>query len=357
MHDITSFTQPGPNAIGLYIGNGMWVSKGGGEGPTVRAKIVIEYTTSSSASPQQLTLVTRGVPPPLPSNHSCSTCASAPERGTANLKCPNGGKISKVNFASFGTPPGECYGHEYSYVADPMCDAGPEVLSAIESFCIGHPTCDVMAHCAHHKCVLDLSHARHDVQNKTISLGSDPCSMVEKHIAIAVECGGKTDEQSENYPAPPGYTWLAAVGPYRGTANGGRAGQSDDPFAGSVTDWSVFQQPTVWSSPGYKPPANGSNAWTPVLATAKTFTPGGELRSLSMPLSQLISTLKPVATPPGDKDANTFLNNGSSLRCKFARNFVGTVRVDTSKLLKPTAKDTPGVTLSLKHGEVLAEDG
>ena len=356
VHDITALAQPGANTVGLYLGNGMWVSKGGGKAPTVRAKIVIEYSTTSSTSPQKLTLVTRGVPPPpppAPHNRSCSACGQAAEHATTHLTCPKGKQISNVSFVAFGTPLGECYGREYSFVRNPACDS-PAVSAAVHTACVGHSTCDIKPVCHSDTCLLRVKQGQGESRN--FSIGEDPCNMVHKHIAIAVQCG-KVGEQAEKDAAPPGYTWLGAEGPYRGTAPGGRKqGQSDDPFGGSVTDMSVFQQPSVWASPAFKPPTSGSNAWAPVLATSAQYTPKGELRPLSMPLSRLISSLKPVATLEGDPDRNTFLSNGSSLRCKFPRNFVGTVSVNTAQLLQPI-KNTPGVTLSLKHGEVLAADG
>lgn len=95
---------------------------------------------------------------------TASVCATAAEEETLSLTCPEGGTITTVDFASYGTSTGECGAFSAG-----ECDAANSV-SVIEAACAGQSTCSV------------------EVTNDVF--GGDPCSFVLKNLNVEVTCTG-----------------------------------------------------------------------------------------------------------------------------------------------------------------------
>lgn len=104
-------------------------------------------------------------------------CASASENGTANVSCPAGQTISKVTFASYGSPTGVCG----SYSASDSCSADNS-QSIVEAACLGKDSCSV------------------DASNGVFG---DPCWGTEKSLAIQVQCSGGATPPPTAPSAPP----------------------------------------------------------------------------------------------------------------------------------------------------------
>lgn len=104
------------------------------------------------------------VPPDGPLANS--TCGQASEGASVQLGCP-GASISKVSFAHYGTPHGDC---EAGLQLDAGCDA--DITAIVEEACVGEESCAV--ECSQGKCLgTDLA---------------DPCHGTVKHVAVSVEC-------------------------------------------------------------------------------------------------------------------------------------------------------------------------
>jgi hypothetical protein len=66
-------------------------------------------------------------------------CGTADEGSSAVLSCPPGNVITSIDFASYGTPTGECGAFQYgAYHA-------PTSLSVVRQECLGHRVCSVPA--------------------------------------------------------------------------------------------------------------------------------------------------------------------------------------------------------------------
>lgn len=66
-----------------------------------------------------------------------STCGVFDEHDTMELDCGEGGNISTVDFASFGTPNGTC---ATTFAVNPACNA-PSSKTVVEKACLGKPSC------------------------------------------------------------------------------------------------------------------------------------------------------------------------------------------------------------------------
>eukprot|EP01121_Diplochlamys_sp_Union-15-3_P012427 TRINITY_DN3717_c0_g1_i1.p1 TRINITY_DN3717_c0_g1~~TRINITY_DN3717_c0_g1_i1.p1 ORF type:complete len:721 (+),score=164.69 TRINITY_DN3717_c0_g1_i1:635-2797(+) len=72
-----------------------------------------------------------------------SQCSEARQYSTLKLSCgPNGGSISKIEFASFGSPLGDC---ESGYLLDDTCHS-PSSRYVVESACLGKEECEIEVH-------------------------------------------------------------------------------------------------------------------------------------------------------------------------------------------------------------------
>jgi len=109
-------------------------------------------------------------------------CGTSAENGSVTLTCPTGQTISRVVFASFGTPTGTC-----GSFAKGSCDQS-ESVSIVQALCVGASTCTVAA---------------------TNGTFTDPCHNTVKNLAIEVAC------------APGGGTGGGGAGqvPFKGVAN------------------------------------------------------------------------------------------------------------------------------------------
>jgi hypothetical protein len=93
-------------------------------------------------------------------------CGTANEGSSLTLNCPSGEVITRVNFASYGTPGGSC-----SAFTTGSCNAGSSV-SVVADACEGMNSCTLYA------------------GNDTFG---DPCKGTVKKLAAEVACGLATD--------------------------------------------------------------------------------------------------------------------------------------------------------------------
>jgi hypothetical protein len=119
---------------------------------------------------------------PGPSPEGASVCDTADEDQAVTLACPDGQIIETVDFASYGTPTGDC-----GSFALGDCDAATSV-DTVEMRCVGRATCSVTA------------------ANGTFS---DPCRGTTKRLAVSVSCA----------PGEPIEPAVSSDGPYKGVAN------------------------------------------------------------------------------------------------------------------------------------------
>eukprot|EP01052_Picozoa_sp_SAG31_P011678 SAG31_NODE_666_length_12962_cov_37.025033_7_plen_3251_part_01 len=106
-----------------------------------------------------------------PGANDISVCARASEADfdvnttVAQLSCPEGYVISSVDFASYGTPMGDCG----SFTEDPICHA-PSSLGIAEAACLTLKSCALKS----------------DVE--TFGAGNDPCPGMLKWVFLQVTC-------------------------------------------------------------------------------------------------------------------------------------------------------------------------
>jgi hypothetical protein len=107
---------------------------------------------------------------PMASSWQCpgpgGTCGITAEKSMLHLHCPAGTTISKIDFASFGTPSGTC---ETGFQTDPKCDTNTSEAT-VGKLCLGKESCDVTA--------------------TSQAFGRDPCFGVIKKLAAQVSCTG-----------------------------------------------------------------------------------------------------------------------------------------------------------------------
>ena len=97
-------------------------------------------------------------------------CDVEAEKGVVNIVCPNrGDTITKINFASYGTPTGDC---KSGFKQDSSCNSNSSV-SVVEKACIGKHSCAVSA--------------------DSTTFGGDPCFDTLKKLAVSAECSGSTE--------------------------------------------------------------------------------------------------------------------------------------------------------------------
>jgi hypothetical protein len=276
-HDLTSMLKAGANAVGLYIGNGMYTSHGG-KGPTAKAKITIDYTSVdySANTTQRMVIITNGTgpppppspgpTPPLPKPTTVSACGEAAEHTNLTISCQDKGTvISEVVFASFGTPRGDCTKGKEDFAIDQECHAAQSMDIATKN-CKGKASCDFTVACANKKCHLTAG-------GQAVIL-DDPCDMVKKHFDVAVKCSAVPSSSSSNAPSSSSsnaptvvssagsFSWMAADGPLRTVGTGKGAIPSDDPFVGTTTDLHYFEPPSIWAVAGYPADNSTGKGWT-----------------------------------------------------------------------------------------------
>jgi hypothetical protein len=297
-HDLTSLLKTGPNAIGLYIGNGMYTDNGG-KGPTVKAKVTIDYTVGAdAAATQRMVIVSAGAAappapspgptPPLPKPTKCTNCGTVKEGGSLKLACRYGigDVISEVLFASFGTPRGSCewmmeisivhYMHCAHYIVlttsyslhhthytvltihppyppgthgaedsedfaiEASCHAALS-MNATAQLCLGKTSCTLEPKCKGKVCHLAPS-AKTSIK--------DPCNGKLKHFNVAIKCA---PPPSPTNSTPTASSRAASIASTAGAAARSRVAsytwkaangplrtvngiKSDDPFIGTTTD-------------------------------------------------------------------------------------------------------------------------
>lgn len=111
---------------------------------------------------------------------SSNVCVTAAENENATLTCPPGQTISRISFASYGTPTGDCDEYRTS-----SCDASNS-KQIVEAACVGQATCTVAA---------------------ANGVFGDPCVNTLKSVAIEAHCAdapaGSSGDQGQPAPGPP----------------------------------------------------------------------------------------------------------------------------------------------------------
>eukprot|EP00040_Diaphanoeca_grandis_P015233 m.77460 g.77460 ORF g.77460 m.77460 type:complete len:1094 (-) comp25018_c0_seq1:43-3324(-) len=227
-YNLTSFLQPGANAIGIQLGCGVYCDNG--FSPYVRARI---YAVTSSG--KKITAYSRGEqgPPPPPAPPSPPLlCGVAKEHETVELSCSTGSTISTVTFASFGESTGSCgaepsKSNENTFKVNPACDTVSSLL-ILQRACVGKQACVLAPACSARQC--HLLPGGTDV--------ADPCQMHVKWLAAAISCNTsatpravlRNSNTNTNISSDTDTPWLAAAGPVI----------TNDPWKGTTTNWTVF---------------------------------------------------------------------------------------------------------------------
>tara|TARA_Y100000389_G_scaffold40891_1_gene35481 strand:- start:1843 stop:3396 length:1554 start_codon:yes stop_codon:yes gene_type:complete len=138
-----------------------------------------------------------GLNRPLPDGYSydaTGTCAVIPPRGRGTgkqtLKCPSGGTIDTVLFASYGLPRGSCKdisGGDFKI--DPKCH-DPNSQKIVEGQCLGKKSCTIDAN----KAYTDTC----DKKDGSIFDGGFP-----RRLAVVVNCKNPTPPPPPKPPTPP----------------------------------------------------------------------------------------------------------------------------------------------------------
>ncbi|WP_146648832.1 glycosyl hydrolase [Labilithrix luteola] len=102
-------------------------------------------------------------------------CVSAKEQSTANIACPAGQTITKVVFASYGTPAGVCGGFSAG-----ACNASTST-SVLSSKCVGKNACQI---------------------GSNNGVFGDPCPGTQKTLLAQVECSGGGGTTTPIDPTP-----------------------------------------------------------------------------------------------------------------------------------------------------------
>jgi hypothetical protein len=123
---------------------------------------------------------------PDPAHAQISTCGSAPESQSIELRCGVGDTIKRVVFAGYGIPNGTCAN---GFRPGDKCYLN--VSNAVALACVGQSSCSV-------ECSLS--------PGKRVCAGvdvHDPCNGIAKHLSVSVRCSGTPT------PSPSGITGLA----------------------------------------------------------------------------------------------------------------------------------------------------
>jgi hypothetical protein len=133
--------------------------------------IAVDVICSSSVTPTPTPTPT-ATPTPAP---AAEVCTSAVEDASAKVTCPGGQVITKVVFASYGSPTGTCGAFKAS-----SCNAATS-MSLVQTACVGKASCSV------------------DAKN---SVFGDPCPYVNKKLILDVLCGTSTSPTPTPTPVP-----------------------------------------------------------------------------------------------------------------------------------------------------------
>lgn len=101
--------------------------------------------------------------PTIARNTDSSGCDTAGENGSVNLSCAAGKTITKIVFASYGTPTGACGSYAIG-----SCNSASSV-SVVQGLCVGQQSCSVPA--------------------TNSAFGGDPCTGTAKSLTVQVVCG------------------------------------------------------------------------------------------------------------------------------------------------------------------------
>ena len=127
-----------------------------------------EWLTQSGPTP---------APPPRPT--APVQCGQVEEKEVLTLgACPKGKVISEVEFASFGTPKGNC---QTGFKIDPSCHANKS-MSHVKSLCVNKAQCKVSA--------------------TNDAFGKDPCPLTLKKLAVKIKCGASSVSEYGHHGHP-----------------------------------------------------------------------------------------------------------------------------------------------------------
>jgi len=147
------------------------------------------------------------------------TCAVAPEYTDAVLSCGPGRTISKITFASFGVPIGDC---DKGFSVNASCNS-PKSLKVVEAACLGKNRCTV--------------------ESDVNVLKGDPCGMVFKKLAVQTEC-------SASSTGSPIFQYNVSI-PVGSTSNVNLPTMSFDPTKVQIVEGTVNPQ-TIWDHGQFK---------------------------------------------------------------------------------------------------------
>jgi hypothetical protein len=362
-YDVSAQLVDGENVIGLLLGHGTWFHTTHAEST---ARVLLNVAVSPpahllSGSPRRHSVISGGgapLPgphpphppgpptPPAPPAQSLPLCCRVHEHGNVTLHCPAcppgnpcSSTITAVTFASFGQPTGECDTKSLTgannFAKDLQCDANA-AMKQVQGMCVSQKQCTLLPSCTLNHCHLGP---------KEVAF-PDPCQMQPKHLDVAVQCGdvagivthddGGATAIADVYDLPPPglipSVWKATDS-YIWT---------DDPWVGTIIDWSAHAATVGWDSPGSKV-ADGwrvaANTWPPLVA--KLPLP----RANMLPPTAVIRTLKPTRVDN--------IGQGSFVYT-FPENFVGVLQVGASHVAIKQGGAAGGGKVAFQHSEVLA---
>jgi len=287
-HDITALLQAGDNVVGVLAGSVMFKGT-----PAVMMKVTVSLSNGDKQS-----FVTHA--PPAPPPVDAAQCVANVEENTAvSLGCEHD-VISKVSFVSFGTPGGVCTGGKNSsgntFRKNSSCDAS-SAQGIVESLCIGRKACTVTA---------------------SKNVFGDPCRLTRKHFDAAVSCGSA--------PVPPAE---ATALHFVATAS---HIISNDPFAGTATNWSMLQP--GWDTVAFQPVGWATLNQSDFMSQSYV--------ALMAPPSTVVRTIAPVSITQLTPRRWVY---------DFGENVVG------QTVLQSLQPGVPSQCVTLSHGELLAANG
>jgi hypothetical protein len=114
----------------------------------------------------------------------CALSTPADYTSQLTLSCPSSDVITAVEFASWGTPSGQCTGSgaQNSFAVNNSCEY-PNSVAVVRDLCVGKTACAF-------------------VPNDTLFGGVDPCDKVEKWLAVAVLCANNSSHGALSVATP-----------------------------------------------------------------------------------------------------------------------------------------------------------
>lgn len=210
---------------------------------------------------------------------TASVCGKAIEDSSVSLSCPSGQVVSKVAFASYGTPSGSCGAFKVG-----SCNASNS-LSKVSSSCLGKASCKVSA---------------------SNSVFGDPCSGVDKTLAIQLQCAAPAPS-----PTPSPSSTVPVVVASGAVSSGLGAGLCLDVSAENMAPGTPLQ---IWS-------CNGGANQAYVLNSSGQLKSFGGNGSLCLDIQGSGSNLDPIVSNAcsGAASQKWSLSNGALIHASSKR--------------------------------------